>query len=65
MREREGFAPIRAAWMARGPRLDERLAVRGGISGHYAGLAEDGSLLLAREGRVHAVASGEIGGEAG
>lgn len=61
---REGFGPIRAAWMARGPRLDDRLAVRGGIVGHYAGLAQDGSLLLAREGRVHAVASGEIGGEA-
>jgi BirA family biotin operon repressor/biotin-[acetyl-CoA-carboxylase] ligase len=65
IRAREGFAPIRRAWMDRGPRPDEKLAVRGGISGHYAGLAEDGSLLLARDGRVHAVAGGEIGGEAG
>jgi BirA family biotin operon repressor/biotin-[acetyl-CoA-carboxylase] ligase len=65
VRSSGGFAPIRAAWMARGPRPDQPLAVRGGIAGRYAGLAEDGSLLLAHAGQVHAVASGEIGGEAG
>jgi BirA family biotin operon repressor/biotin-[acetyl-CoA-carboxylase] ligase len=58
----EGFGAVRAAWMARGPALDQHLAIRGGIAGRYAGLAEDGSLLLATGGRVHAVASGEIAG---
>lgn len=59
----EGFGPIRAAWLARGPALDTQLAVhRGGceIAGRFAGLAEDGSLLLASGGRIHAVASGEV-----
>ncbi len=56
----EGFGAIRAAWMARGPAMQAPLTLRGGRSGHYAGLAEDGSLLLAAEGRVHAVATGEV-----
>ncbi|MGK7866796.1 biotin--[acetyl-CoA-carboxylase] ligase [Falsiroseomonas sp. E2-1-a20] len=58
----EGFGAIRTAWMARGPKLDAHLAIRGSIAGRYAGLAEDGSLLLATGGRVHAIASGEIAG---
>lgn len=59
----EGFGPIRDAWLARGPALDTHLAIRRGgtdIAGRFAGLAEDGSLLLATGGRVHAVASGEV-----
>ncbi|NKC31360.1 biotin--[acetyl-CoA-carboxylase] ligase [Falsiroseomonas selenitidurans] len=56
----EGFGVVRAAWMARGPAPDAPLALRGGTSGRYAGLAEDGCLLLAREGRVLAVATGEV-----
>lgn len=56
----EGFGAIRTAWMARGPAMQSPLTLRGGRSGHYAGLAEDGSLLLATEGRVHAVATGEV-----
>lgn len=59
----EGFAPIRAAWLARGPAPDSHLTVRRGgaeIAGRFAGLAEDGSLLLATDGRIHAVASGEV-----
>lgn len=58
-----GFGPIRAAWLARGPALDAPLAIRragADIAGRFAGLAEDGSLLLATGGRVHAVASGEV-----
>jgi BirA family biotin operon repressor/biotin-[acetyl-CoA-carboxylase] ligase len=58
----EGFGAIRGAWMARGPALDAHLALRGGIAGRYAGLAEDGSLLLATGGKVHAIASGEVAG---
>ncbi|MDO9503424.1 biotin--[acetyl-CoA-carboxylase] ligase [Falsiroseomonas sp.] len=56
----QGFAAIRTAWMARGPAMQAPLTLRGGRSGLYAGLAEDGSLLLAAEGRVHAVATGEV-----
>lgn len=56
----EGFAPIRAAWLDRGPALETRLVLTGGISGRFAGLAEDGSLLLSTGGRVHAFASGEV-----
>jgi BirA family biotin operon repressor/biotin-[acetyl-CoA-carboxylase] ligase len=56
----EGFGAIRTAWMAHGPAMHVPLTLRGGRSGHYAGLAEDGSLLLAAEGRVHAVATGEV-----
>jgi BirA family biotin operon repressor/biotin-[acetyl-CoA-carboxylase] ligase len=59
----EGFGPVRAAWLARGPALDTHLAIRrqgAEIAGRFAGLAEDGSLLLASGGRVHAVASGEV-----
>jgi len=56
----EGFAPIRAAWLARGPAPDTHLALTNGIAGRFAGLAEDGSLLIATGGRVHALASGEV-----
>ena len=56
----EGFAPIRAAWLARGPALDAHLSLTNGVAGRFAGLAEDGSLLLSTGGRVHALASGEV-----
>lgn len=59
----EGFGPVRAAWLARGPALDSHLAIRRqgrDIAGSFVGLAEDGSLLLATGGQVHAVASGEV-----
>ena len=62
----EGFAPVRAAWMARGPRPGTLLTVRGAgggpVSGRYEGLAEDGGLLLATGGRVHAFHAGELAG---
>lgn len=44
-----GFAAVRQAWMARGPAPGARLSLRAGarrVEGLYAGLAEDGSLLL-------------------
>jgi BirA family biotin operon repressor/biotin-[acetyl-CoA-carboxylase] ligase len=56
----EGFAAIRAAWLERGPALDSHLALSSGIAGRFAGLAEDGRLLLATGGRVHALTSGEL-----
>jgi BirA family biotin operon repressor/biotin-[acetyl-CoA-carboxylase] ligase len=62
-RARDGFAPVRAAWLARGPAPGTPLAIRRegrDIAGRFAGLAEDGSLLLEIGGRIHAVASGEV-----
>jgi BirA family biotin operon repressor/biotin-[acetyl-CoA-carboxylase] ligase len=56
----EGFAPIRAAWLARGPVPDTLLTLSSGVAGRFAGLAEDGALLLATGGRVHAHVSGEL-----
>jgi BirA family transcriptional regulator, biotin operon repressor / biotin---[acetyl-CoA-carboxylase] ligase len=46
---RNGAAPLLAAWMRRGPTLGARLTLRAGKGetiGSYAGLAEDGALLL-------------------
>lgn len=62
-RAREGFGPVRAAWLARAPGLGSHLVIRRDgrdIAGSFAGLAEDGSLLLAAGGRINAVASGEV-----
>ncbi len=61
----EGFAPVRAAWQAAGPDHGALLAVRQGaarLAGRYEGLAEDGGLLLATGGRVHALHAGEVEG---
>ncbi|MBW8268487.1 biotin--[acetyl-CoA-carboxylase] ligase [Caldovatus aquaticus] len=56
----QGFAPVREAWLARGPRLGTPLAV-GGAAGAFAGLGEDGSLLLAGpDGGIRAVRTGEV-----
>jgi BirA family transcriptional regulator, biotin operon repressor / biotin---[acetyl-CoA-carboxylase] ligase len=70
-----GFAPVRDAWRARGPDPGAALTVRaaggdgGWLRGRYAGLAEDGGLLLAPEdgqaGSVRRIAAGEIVGEEG
>ena len=63
LRLTEGFAPIRAAWMERGPERGSVLTLRQGdnpVSGRYEGLAEDGGLLLATAGRLHAFHAGEV-----
>ncbi len=61
---KSGFAPIRVAWLARGPVLEAPLRVRvaGGRteSGRFAGLADDGSLLLTGEGRMRMLSAGEV-----
>ncbi|HET6182308.1 MAG TPA: biotin--[acetyl-CoA-carboxylase] ligase [Acetobacteraceae bacterium] len=45
--ELEGFAAIRAGWLARGPQYGTRLRVRHPpLEGSYAGLDTDGALLL-------------------
>lgn len=65
----DGFAPVRAAWTARGPALGTTIAVRGPrglpVAGRYDGLSEDGRLLLATGGRVQALAAGELLPDAG
>ncbi|PZW43596.1 BirA family biotin operon repressor/biotin-[acetyl-CoA-carboxylase] ligase [Humitalea rosea] len=61
VRSVEGFAPIRAAWLARGPQRGTWLNLsRPDISGRFEGLGEDGSLLLGTAGRIHALRAGEI-----
>ena len=63
LRLTEGFAPVRAAWMAHGPEQGSRMTLRQGdnsFSGRYEGLAEDGGLLLATGGRLHAFHAGEV-----
>lgn len=61
----EGFAPVRAAWLAAGPVRGTPVTLRreqGDIHGRFEGLAEDGALLLSTGGRVHAFHAGEVGG---
>ncbi|SDB69915.1 biotin--[acetyl-CoA-carboxylase] ligase [Belnapia rosea] len=62
----EGFAPVRAAWVALGPALGTRLALRDGPipEGNFLGLEEDGAILLEWQGRRHAIRSGELGSPA-
>lgn len=63
LRLREGFAPIRAAWMERGPERGVLMTVLQGdnpVSGRYEGLAEDGGLMLATGGRLHVFHAGEV-----
>jgi BirA family transcriptional regulator, biotin operon repressor / biotin---[acetyl-CoA-carboxylase] ligase len=57
----EGFAPVRAAWRRFGPGEGEVVTLRG-LAGpaHFAGLAEDGSLLLDIDGVRQAIPAGEI-----
>ena len=62
--DRAGFAPVRAAFLARAPAHGTQLTLRLGdrmLGGAFAGLGEDGSLLLLRAGgQVHAFAAGEV-----
>lgn len=60
----QGFAPIRDAWLARGPAPGSPITVRGNAaprSGRFAGLGADGSLLLDQDGETRAIAAGEVG----
>ena len=59
----DGFAPIRAAWLARATPLGDPVSLRIGdqrLGGQFAGLGDDGSLLLRTGGRVHSFTTGEI-----
>lgn len=65
-----GFASVRADWLARAAPPGSPATVRTGretLTGSFAGLAEDGALLLELEGgQTRAIAAGEVlgGGEA-
>jgi len=63
IRLRDGFGAVRAAWLARGPDLGSHIAVSSGtlgtVGGQFAGLDDDGRLLLSAGGRVRAFATGE------
>ncbi len=62
IRRREGFGPVRQAWLARAQSLGTMLRVTGlgrDVEGRFAGLGEDGSLLLLVNDRVRAFATGE------
>lgn len=64
----EGFAPIRAAWLARAQRIGAPITVHQGardLGGRFAGLGEDGSLLLDTDGHRQAFAAGEVRLQAG
>ena len=61
----QGFAPVRVAWQALAMPPGTALRVRQGsgfVEGHYAGLAEDGSLLLHTENTTRRIIAGEVEG---
>jgi BirA family biotin operon repressor/biotin-[acetyl-CoA-carboxylase] ligase len=63
VRDAEGFAAIRAAWAAHGPARGQRIAARcgdGTAEGGFAGLGEDGSLLLETGRGLRRIATGEV-----
>ena len=60
---RAGFAPVRAAFLARAPARGTPITLRLGdraLGGLFDGLGEDGSLLLRSGGRVQAFTAGEV-----
>ena len=59
----DGFGPVRAAWLSRAPEIGAMVSLRIGEErrgGQFAGLGDDGSLLLRTGGRVHAFNTGEV-----
>lgn len=60
-----GFAGIRLAWLSRATPVGWRTQVRIGgetLAGTFAGLAEDGAMLLQRDGRTQAIHAGDVFG---
>ena len=58
-----GFAPVRAAWLARAHPLGTALRVTladGTIAGRFAGLGSDGALLLDVDGGTRRVIAGDV-----
>jgi len=62
-----GFAPLRAAWLARACGLGEPISLRGPAgaeTGVFAGLDAEGALLLGVAGGIKRVSAGEVMGAA-
>jgi BirA family biotin operon repressor/biotin-[acetyl-CoA-carboxylase] ligase len=60
---RDGFAPVRAAFLERAWTRGTPLVLHTGVrtvTGAFAGLADDGALLLEADGRLRAFAAGEV-----
>lgn len=60
---RDGFGPVRQAWLDRGPALGDLLRLtlgRDQVAGTFAGLADNGALLLQSGGKVRAFATGQV-----
>ena len=60
---RDGFAPVRAAWLARSHPLGTPMRLRhgsGDLAGAFAGIADDGSIILDIAGTPRAFAAGEV-----
>ena len=60
----EGFAPVRQAWLRHGPALGAMLALRQAdgqlVQGSFAGLDDDGRLLLRNNDRMLTASAGEL-----
>ncbi len=59
--ETEGFSPIRAAWLARAHPVGQTLRITGGLEGRFAGLDDDGALLLDTADGRRRVLAGDVG----
>lgn len=58
-----GFAPVRPAWLARAQPPGSPMSLKIGadaLHGTFAGLGEDGSLLLQQDGALRRFATGEV-----
>ncbi len=61
--EAEGFAPVREAWLARAQTRGSPMSLKLGadvLSGTFAGLDADGSLLMEANGAVRSFTTGEV-----
>ena len=64
---RDGFAPVRAAWLAKAGPLGAEVDVRLGdelVRGRFAGLDREGALLLETAAGPRKIVSGELLGRA-
>ena len=62
-RLRQGFAPIRDAWLRHGPAMGAPVSVRRDgalLEGAFAGLSPEGGLKLAKDSKVQLILAGEI-----
>ncbi|GJL91050.1 biotin--[acetyl-CoA-carboxylase] ligase [Hyphococcus sp.] len=60
---KEGFTPIRAAWLARAAGLNQPITVRlpnEEINGVFGGIDETGALILRLDARTRTIAAGEV-----